>query len=418
MKTPFFASRADRVSLAKKQYIDEGVLPTGLVSDAVFQSWARCYRSHQNPDKSLEFEPVSQSRTQLSLQKNRVLHDAWLNELPSLTAALGSARCSAILTDATGVLIGASPLANHASQIIPTAHRVGVNLSEAFVGTTAPSIVARTGKAACVLGAEHFYESVRSMYCTAAPIHNTQGQLAGIFNISSEGEPFHFDPASVVSLYAASIENRFLIAQSREHLIVKFQFMPSIVDTPMAGILCFDLVGKLVWTNSLAANLLGIHLSPEKRVQYGVEGIFATQFAQLASLAGHGVTALRLNSGVQVFLKCELSERSSLVGTPVCMAVGAEPYLAVAQDVVCVATTEHSPQSDDQQHLKSSLKEADAELIKKYLVECKGNISQVAKRLQVSRGLVYRRLQKLGIGQATPKKRRVKPSVMEQAPQG
>jgi sigma-54 dependent transcriptional regulator, acetoin dehydrogenase operon transcriptional activator AcoR len=405
MKTPFFASRADRVSLAKKQYIDEGVLPTGLVSEAVFQSWARCYRAQQNPVQRIEFQPVSTSRTQLALQKNHVLHDAWLNELPSLTAALGSSRCAVILTDATGVLIGASPLANHTSQITPKAHRVGVNLAEEFVGTTAPGIVAKTGKAASVLGTEHFFESVRAMHCTAAPIHNTQGQLAGIFNISSEGDQFHFDPASVVSLYAASIENRFLIAQSREHLIVKFQFMPAIVDTPMAGILCFDLGGKLVWINSLAANLLGIHLSPEKRVQYGVDGIFATQFDQLASLAGHGVTALRLNSGVQVFLKCELSERSSLIGTPVCLAVGAAPSLAAAQEGVCVAITEHTAQADDQQHLKSSLKEADAALIKKYFAECKGNITQVAKRLQVSRGLVYRRLQKLGL-QENPQKRR------------
>jgi hypothetical protein len=44
-----------------------------------------------------------------------------------------------------------------------------------------------------------------------------------------------------------------------------------------------------------------------------------------------------------------------------------------------------------------SFRDSDAELIKKYLLEYKGNISKVAKRLKVSRGLIYRRIQELSI---------------------
>ena len=45
----------------------------------------------------------------------------------------------------------------------------------------------------------------------------------------------------------------------------------------------------------------------------------------------------------------------------------------------------------------ASLKQADADLIQKVLKECKGNVSQVAKLLKVSRGLIYRRMTALGI---------------------
>jgi transcriptional regulator of acetoin/glycerol metabolism len=101
----------------------------------------------------VEFQPVSASRSQLALQKNRELHDAWLNELPAIGAALGATPCSAILTDATGVLIGATPTGRPDLKVMPVAHRVGVNLSEDLVGTTAPGLVARTGKQVSVLGA-------------------------------------------------------------------------------------------------------------------------------------------------------------------------------------------------------------------------------------------------------------------------
>ena len=39
------------------------------------------------------------------------------------------------------------------------AHRIGVNLSEEYIGTTAPGLVARTGKQVCVMGAEHYFDS-------------------------------------------------------------------------------------------------------------------------------------------------------------------------------------------------------------------------------------------------------------------
>ena len=95
--------------MARQRYFEEGILPTGVVSEAVFQSWMRCYRSNRQPRDPVEFQPVSVSRSHLAVQKNRELLDAWLSELPEIGNALGSAHCSAVLTDASGVLIGVTP---------------------------------------------------------------------------------------------------------------------------------------------------------------------------------------------------------------------------------------------------------------------------------------------------------------------
>jgi sigma-54 dependent transcriptional regulator, acetoin dehydrogenase operon transcriptional activator AcoR len=374
------------VSLARLRYFEEGIAPTGVVTEAVFQSWARCQRSRKNSHDKIEFQQVSQSRSHLALQKNRVLHEAWLGESAAIVSALGFANCSAILTDASGVLIGATASNSNYQKIMPIAHRVGINLSEEHVGTTAPGIVARTGKQTCVLGAEHFYESVKAMYCTAAPIRNIHGHLAGILNFSSEGAAFQFDPSAVVGLYAASIENRFLIAQSSEHLIIKFQFLPSLINTPMVGMLGFDLAGKLVWLNSVASKLLTIEVVPDLDHPHCIESIFEAGFGQLASLTEKPSVSLRLRSGVQIFLTSELHTQAS-VAKPTNLSFIAPPADQTPDTRVQVNYTVSA----------STLRQADVELIQTSLRKANGNISTVAKELKVSRGLIYRRLQQLDI---------------------
>lgn len=235
MQSIFFTTQADRIALARQRYFEEGELPSGVVSDAVFQSWARCLRQKQDPSGRLEFQPVSASRAQLALQKNRLLRDAWLAEANELVAVLGATNCGAMLTDPSGVLIGATCSGRVHEKITPVAHRIGVNFAEEAIGTTAPGIVARTGKQVYVQGAEYFFESVNFMHYAAAPIRDIQGKLAGVLDMSSEGIAFNFDAGSVVGLYASSIENRFLVSQSSEHLIVRFQISPAMLDTPMAG---------------------------------------------------------------------------------------------------------------------------------------------------------------------------------------
>jgi transcriptional regulator with PAS, ATPase and Fis domain len=195
-----------------------------------------------------------------------------------------------------------------------------------------------------------------------------------------------------------------MIAQSHDHLIVKFQFISAILDTPMVGIIGFDLDGKLVWVNSVASNLLGVHVSQTERTSRCVEDIFECNFSQLASLSGRGLSSQRLSNGLHIFLKCELSAReyaTESLGLPFKVSENYRDRLDVSHIPVEPAEVIFENQNDP---ISESLKQADAHLIQKYLVEFNGNVSQVAKRLKVSRGLIYRRLEQLNIDPALFKK--------------
>jgi sigma-54 dependent transcriptional regulator, acetoin dehydrogenase operon transcriptional activator AcoR len=378
----FFTTQADRIALARQRYFEEGELPSGVVSDAVFQSWSRCLRLKQDPRGKLEFQPVTASRAQLALQKNRLLRDAWLADAGELDAVLGATHCGAMLTDPSGVLIGATSSRRVHEKITPVAHRIGVNFAEESVGTTAPGIVARTGKQAAVQGAEHFYESVNFMHCAAAPIRDIHGNLAGVLDMSSEGIAFNFDATSVVGLYASSIENRLLLAQSTEHLIVRFQIAAAMLDTPMAALMGVDMEGRIVWHNAAASRLLGAHAEGITPGPRKIDEILQIGFSQLASVRGYGSSLMRLPNGLQVVVRCELQARD-----------GHQQVFAMGQPMEVAPPADVAPALPDTSAPPASLRDADVDLIAKTLRECGGNVSAAARKLRVSRGLIYRRTQ-------------------------
>jgi len=400
---PFHTSPAQRVALARQQFFEEGKLPSGLVDSAVMQSWARCQRSHLDPTLQIEFDYVSASRSHLALQRNRQLLDAWASELNQLEAMFATTSCSAVLTDSTGVVIAATRARRSHEHIMPMAHRIGVNLSEEAVGTSAPGLVAKTEKPATVLGGEHYYTGIRPMHCAAAPIHNTVGQLAGVLDISSEGKPFNFDAMAVVLLYANSIENRLLVSQSKEHLVVQFQLLPSLIDTPMAGLIGIDGSGAISWVNGVGARLLGLTATPHSIALTDADSVFGMSFDHLLSLPRDYSVPVQLANGLTVWVCASMHSadgRRGLFGTqstPPTEATTSTPFVQLSNDCQDFLDDPHlqtcgDPVAEMLSETRVTLRDSDRDLILRTLKECNGNVSKVARFLRVSRGLIYRRI--------------------------
>ncbi|MDP3821047.1 MAG: helix-turn-helix domain-containing protein [Burkholderiales bacterium] len=407
-------SRPARIELARQRYFDEGQSPTGVVGEAVFESWARCLRLHGDPRAPATFEPVTASRTHLALMKNRDLRQAWTQELPRLESILSTTSCAAMLTDATGVLIDSTCVGRSHEQLMPVATRLGVNLSEDAVGTTAPGVAARTGKPVCVLGGEHFFDSVKEMYCAAAPVRDIHGNVAGVLDISSERIPFEFDAAAVAGLYASAIENRLLVAQSTEHLVIRFQVAPELLDSAMVGLLGVGIDGRQAWGNGVAQRLLGAVKRTEHHAERASAEGLGFAWALLAALPAVGAAPLTLPNGLRVWARSDMRARDGRRGfLPGSRQPADGPVAETAFEM-----RETSPAASTSSKLSALearcdpaetsltnpvmvptplLRESDLELIQKTLLACGGNVSDTATRLGVSRGLVYRRLRAAGL---------------------
>jgi transcriptional regulator of acetoin/glycerol metabolism len=383
-------SRTDRIALARQRFFEGGQAPTGVVSAAVFESWARCLRLHSNPHERATFQPVTASRTQLALLKNRHLHQAWTDEVPRLEASISTSNCTAMLTDATGVLIGSTCVGRSHEELMPVATRIGVNLSEDAVGTTAPGVVARTGQPVCVQGGEHFFDSVKEMHCAAAPIRDIHGRVAGVLDLSSERIPFAFDAAAVAGLFAGAIENRLLVAQSTEHLVIRFQIAHDLLDSSMVGLIGVGVDGRIAWENGIARSLLGGRTMSAAPVDRSPDLLLGLPWAQLAALPVAGAAPLALPNGLQVWARAEMRAPDGRRGL---VAMAGRP--AAAPEPLAVATPEAAPEAPAEAGdtpASKRLRESDLDLIRTTLQACGGNVSDAAKQLGVSRGLIYRRL--------------------------
>jgi len=294
---------------------------------------------------------------------------------------------------------------------MPVATRLGVDLSEEAVGTTAPGIVARTGQPHAVLGGEHFFEGVKAMNCAAAPIRDTQGKVAGVLDLSSEAFPFGFDAASVVGLFAGALENRLLVAQSHDHLVLRLQVSPSLLDSSMVGLIGIAHDGQLAWTNGVAAKLLGLVSTDLSQSPVVAEAALATTMSTLLALPRRGADTIRLRNGLQVWVRADMRARDGLehlhaVGAAACEFQCLESPAGACPNEDAAPATAARPGAVDQATqppaaLPASaqlaadiptLRASDRDIIRRTVDECGGNIAKAAKLLQVSRGLIYRRL--------------------------
>lgn len=382
---PFFSTPQQRLALARQRYFEDGVRPSGLVSESVIQSWSRCVQGRRDPVERIAFDPVTPSRIHSALARSRLLLQAAATDLSQLEQALAGTSCTAILTDSQGVVVHATrSAADQGQHLLTLAGRVGVNLDEAHIGTGAPGVTLRTGQASLVLGAEHFFGHLQVLHCAAAPIRDASGQIAAVLDLTSEGQPFGFDAARLVALYATTIENQLLRAQSCDHIVVHLQTSPALLGTPMEGLAGLDANGRIAWLNDAAARLLGVSQGDAGRHADEVFGIASNRLALLTRAAGAALH--RLPSGLNVWIAARMQARDG-AGPLVQLATpqAAEPALALGPTAVPPGT----------------LRDNDKHLIERTVQACGGNVSKAARTLGVSRGLVYRHLRQTRSARAT-----------------
>ncbi|MEZ5663668.1 MAG: helix-turn-helix domain-containing protein [Burkholderiaceae bacterium] len=379
----FFAEPVQRAALARERFFEDGERPSGLVGEPVLQSWMRCCNLRRKPQEMVSFEAVSRSRAQRSVTRNRDLLQASNPELGHLEAALGGTDCRVLLTDAQGVIIHATEGGNARSQpLLFAAARVGVNIAEGHIGTNAPGIVVHTGQACTVTGPEHFFSCLAAIHCAAAPIRNIHGEVAGVLDVSVEGSAFAFDAAAVVASYATTIENRLLLLQSSEHLVLRFQASPSLLGTPLEAMAGMDSSGHLVWLNAAARRLTGC-LEPAGIPASDVFGAAPEQLLALSRQAS--AHTWRLPSGLGIWI-CGRAPASD--GTDFRHAV------ALPQPVVAQASASPVQAPPEVAPAPSTLQDHSLRVIESTLAEHDGNIARAARALGVSRGMLYRRLRR------------------------
>jgi len=131
--------------------------------------------------------------------------------LPEVKALYADARATGsivILTSPDGMILEALGSADFLDKAARVSLRPGVPWSERQTGTNAIGTAMIEGRAVEVRGAEHFFAPHRVLSCSAVPIIDPFGKIAGVMDLSGEASVHHVHALGMVRLVVDQIERR------------------------------------------------------------------------------------------------------------------------------------------------------------------------------------------------------------------
>jgi transcriptional regulator of acetoin/glycerol metabolism len=324
------------------------------------RSWRRCLAHGFRPHQRLAFQAVSAQATERALEASRSLLLAAAPVIDSLARAVADTRYFAILTDAQGVVIDVNgPIDRNDPQSHLIA-RLGLDLSERAVGTTAIGAALAERQPVWIHRGEHFFDGTSMYSCAGAPLFGPDGLCIGMLDLTGVHVPERPALKHLVTQSARNIENALTLSQSHR-LLLRISWPGARLGEDSDGLVCLDAEGQITGTNRTAADMLG-H-TPGSPWPHSSD-VFAVPMETLfdAARAQREATELPLWSGLRLQVLARLNNgRGSSANTPVTSA-------------------------------SLPLKDVETALIRRAVEHARGNVMEAARALGISRATVYRKL--------------------------
>jgi transcriptional regulator of acetoin/glycerol metabolism len=349
----------------------------------LLRSWQRCVDAGMREHECINFELVSRAALADIDQQHGALVRHTRPETERLAQAVRGTGAAVMLFNTRGVVIDRLCHEAATPATLLAASRVGVNVHERCVGTTAPAIALREGLPYLVGRDAHFFTNTRPFFCVAAPIDNPQGERLAALDITTYDSVPGFDVFSLVVDAAAAIENS-LFVPGPDQVVVHFHPRAELVGTPMAGLLAVDDGGGVRGANRMAARLLCQARSALIGQPFSAlfdrrhPGVFGRNTGRPAELV-----EMHSSSGLLVLARFE--------GDAHAAPAGARATTDAGRSAGCGPTC--PPEAPP------CLRALEYQAIDQALVTLGGNVSAAARQLGISRNTIYRRLQqRLGTG--------------------
>jgi transcriptional regulator of acetoin/glycerol metabolism len=317
------------------------------------RSWHRCLAQGRRAEEAVSFDAVSAADVRRITDNNQPLIRAAQPTLHKLARAMADTRYFAILTNAQGVVVTVDGPIDPAEPRATAIARVGVDLSERSVGTTAIGAALAELQPVWLHRGEHFFDANGHYSCAGAPLWGPQGECVGMLDLTGVDVAERPALKHLVTQSARSIENALVLDQPHT-LLLRLNWPGQHLGDDGDGLLCVDSDGFVVGRNRAASDMLAI-------AQDGLRphccDLFALPWEHLfdAAQARRNATEQPLWSGLR------LQVLASLNGDNAC-GRGA------------------------------GLKDIETALIKQAVLAARGNVMEAARALGISRATVYRKL--------------------------
>ncbi len=350
--TPTEHERLRRIASARRDVMLDGHHSAGIEA-WIQRSWQRCLTQGRRPDEAIAFDAVSATEARRIIEHNQPLIRAAQPTLHKLARAMADTRYFAILTNAQGVVVTVDGPIDPANPRASTIARVGVDLSERSVGTTAIGAALAELQPVWLHRGEHFFDTNSHYSCAGAPLWGPQGECVGMLDLTGVDVAERPALKHLVTQSARSIENALVLAQPHA-LLLRLNWPGQHLGEDSDGLLCVDGDGFVVGRNRAASDMLAL---PQDGLRPHCGDLFALPWEHLfdAAQARRAATEQPLWSGLRLQVLASLN-------------------------------------GEDTSGRGAGLKDMEAALIKQAVQDARGNVMEAARALGISRATVYRKL--------------------------
>ncbi len=272
----------------------------------VTDSWNRCLAwglSHDDKPAPRTADPAYLKEVELKHQE--LMTSTAAEVVPYYRNVLSSSRCLILMADPDATILkswGDERVTD--ARLRPWLQR-GANWQESVCGTNAIGTAIANQLPVQVQRNEHFLKQFRSLIGSAAPIFDTEKQLAGVLSVFSDAYLPQAHTLGMVRLLSQSVENRLILRQfEASHVQITLNTTADNFDSPWSGILICDSTGKIVASNQRADQLLAT-----STVQRFLDELFTSSRQHILGHPEH--TAIQLVTKGKVRLSARLKRPSA-----------------------------------------------------------------------------------------------------------
>ena len=355
--------RLDTIAQARRSLLCEGRVASSLLPPWVERSWQRCLQLGLAPEHLAEFDLITASHSRHTSEDNALLVQTAKPMLEHLGKAISNTGYFVILTNEHGVVVDVNGPIDRSDRRADLITRIGTDLSEQRVGTTAIGTALTEQQPVWLHRGEHFFSNTAVYSCAGAPVYGPTGACVGMLDLTAIDAVERPELTHLVTQVASKIGNALVLAQAHS-LLLRLNWPGNALGSDADGMLCLDGDGWITGANPVARQMVsGLRVS----TRVHATDLFGLPLHMLfdAARRGHNTLEIPLWTGLRL------------------NAMAVE------------AARENLPTHYDNNNRAVGtvgLKDMETAMIHKAVEQARGNVAQAAQALGISRATVYRKL--------------------------
>jgi len=255
----YYRERFEQVLREWKRFINGQPLENPLViPDVILESWRRCQEHHVNPHTTRVNGVLDTKALSELLERNADLIETSRPFMQNLYGFVRGSGFVVALFDERGYLLEVIGDADVVERIKQGNFIPGACWSEEEAGTNGCGTVLKMDRPVQVFATEHYCINSHKWTCSGAPIHDPDGDLIGVIDMTGPYLNANPHTLGMVAAAAYAIENDMRVRKALSECRIADGFQKTVLASIPEALIAIDNLYRITMVNENAEKIIGL----------------------------------------------------------------------------------------------------------------------------------------------------------------